>query len=209
MGMSPEVVAHIFEPFFTTKDVGAGTGLGLATVHGIVSQTGGRIEVNSAPGAGTTFRIHLPCAQEAALPAEADVPAGGEGGDETVLLAEDDVAVRGLVAEVLRRRGYQVLEAPGGEEAVEAIARHAGPVHLLITDVVMPGMGGQELTRRLLEARPELRVLLISGYSGERTEVGDLPAGPVAFLQKPFSPGALARKVRDLLDTPLEAPDGA
>ena len=126
-----------------------------------------------------------------------------------MLLVEDDVAVRGLVAEVLRRRGYRVLEAPGGEEAVEAIARHAGPVHLLVTDVVMPGMGGQELTRRLLEARPGLRVLLISGYSGERTEVGDLPAGPVAFLQKPFSPGALARKVRDLLDAPLEGPDGA
>jgi two-component system, cell cycle sensor histidine kinase and response regulator CckA len=206
MGMGPEVRAHIFEPFYTTKDVGQGTGLGLATVHGIVSQSGGRIEVSSAPGRGASFRVYLPCAEVAAVPAEADAAAPQGGGDETVLLVEDDEAVRVLVGEVMRRRGYHVLEAAGGEEAVEMAGRHAGPLHLLITDIVMPGMTGQDLTRRLLEVRPGLRALLISGYSGERVDVGALAAPSVAFLQKPFSPGLLAQRVRELLDAPAEGP---
>jgi len=209
IGMSPELQAHIFEPFYTTKDVGQGTGLGLATVHGIVSQTGGRIEVRSAPGQGTRFLVHLPCAVDEAAPAPGPPAAPLGGGDETVLVVEDDAAVRSLVAEVLRRRGYHVLEAVEGEEAVDLVGRHAGPLHLLITDVVMPGMGGQDLARRLLGVRPGLRVLLISGYSGERGDpVGPL-AGTMAFLQKPFSPGALVAKVREVLDLPAGAQGGA
>jgi two-component system cell cycle sensor histidine kinase/response regulator CckA len=208
IGMSPELQAHIFEPFYTTKDVGQGTGLGLATVHGIVSQTGGRIEVRSAPGQGTRFLVHLPCAVDEAAPAAGPPAAPLGGGDETVLVVEDDDAVRSLVAEVLRRRGYQVLEAVEGEQAVDLVGRHAGPLHLLLTDVVMPGMGGQDLARRLLGLRPGLRVLLISGYSGERGDpVGPL-TGAMAFLQKPFSPGALVGKVREVLDLPAGAQGG-
>jgi PAS domain S-box-containing protein len=201
VGMSPEVQAHIFEPFFSTKEVGQGTGLGLATVYGIVTQTGGRIEVTSAPGEGSTFRIYLPCVRAEAGPEDAMPPAGELGGSETVLLVEDEGAVRGLLAEVLRRRGYRVLEAADGREAAEVAARHPGALHLLLTDVVIPGMSGQELARRLESERPGLRVMFISGYSdkvaGERGV-----AVAAAFLQKPFTPSALARKVREVLDAP-------
>ena len=202
MGMDAEVQAHIFEPFYTTKDVGQGTGLGLATVHGVVSQTGGRIEVRSAPGQGACFLVYLPGPVGEAVPAP-ELPADPQDrGDETVLLVEDDAAVRDLVADVLRRRGYRVLEAVDGAAAAALAGRHAGVLHLLVTDVVMPGMGGQDLARALLEAHPGLRVLLISGYSGERARDAVPPGRHVAFLQKPFSPGALARKVRELLDAP-------
>ncbi|HNX19179.1 MAG TPA: PAS domain S-box protein [Acidobacteriota bacterium] len=204
MGMSAEVQAHIFEPFYTTKDVGQGTGLGLATVHGIVSQSGGRIEVRSSPGAGTCFRIQLPCAADAdeVTRAVGTPLAALDDGDETVLLAEDDPAVRSLVADVLRTRGYRVLEAADGDEAAQIGARLDGAVDLLIADIVMPGMSGRELVRTLLEQWPGLRALLISGYSGERTEPDEPAPGAVAFLQKPFSPGALARRVREVLDGP-------
>jgi CheY-like chemotaxis protein len=204
MGMSPEVQAHIFEPFYTTKDIGRGTGLGLATVHGIVSQTGGTIEVRSTPGQGTRFLIHLPCATDEVLPPPEAEDAEG-GGDETVLLVEDDGAVRDLVAQVLRRRGYRVLEALDGGEAELRATSHPGPLHLLVTDIVMPGMDGLDLARRLLEARPGLRVLLISGYGSERVDATGLDPGSVAFLQKPFSPGTLARRVREVLDRPRGA----
>ena len=203
-GMSPQVQAHIFEPFFTTKEVGQGTGLGLATVYGIVTQTGGRIEVESVPGAGTTFRVSLPCVAEESGPAASapDQAQPESAGDETVLLVEDESAVRGLVAEVLRRRGYRVIEAAGGDEAIDVAHRHPGRIHLLVTDLAMPGMNGRELARFLTQVRPGLRVVFISGYSDQRVEPRSLQGGPVAFLQKPFPPGAIARVVRGVLDAP-------
>ena len=206
-GMSPEVQAHIFEPFFTTKEVGQGTGLGLATVYGIVSQTGGHIEVNSAPGEGTTFRVFLPCAaEEAGREEAAPAPAPSEPhGEETVLLVEDEGAVRGLVAEVLRRRGYRVIEAAEGDEAIDTAHGHAGVIHLLVTDLAMPGMNGRELARFLTHERPGLRVVFISGYSDQRVEPRGGQGVPEAFLQKPFTPVALARLVRQVLEAP--APD--
>jgi CheY-like chemotaxis protein len=195
-GMSPEVQAHIFEPFYTTKDVGRGTGLGLATVYGVVTQSGGRIAVSSSPGSGTTFRIELPCATgpvEETRPA----PARTAGGTETLLLVEDERAVRELVGTALRERGYRVLEATDGHEALELAAAWAEPIDLLVTDVVMPRVSGPELARQLVVARPGLRVLFVSGHGGDEIAV----QGPYsAFLQKPFGAEALARAVRAVLD---------
>jgi two-component system cell cycle sensor histidine kinase/response regulator CckA len=201
-GMSPEVQAHIFEPFFSTKEVGQGTGLGLATVHGIVTQTGGRIEVNSVPGEGTTFRVFLPCAagqtgREEIAPGP--VPSESQG-EETVLLVEDENAVRAFISQALRRRGYRVIEAADGDQAIDTAHGHAGVIHLLVTDLVMPGMTGRELARFLKHERPGLRVLFISGYSDERAEPRGSEGGPEAFLQKPFTPVVLARQVRQILD---------
>jgi two-component system cell cycle sensor histidine kinase/response regulator CckA len=207
-GMSPEVQAQIFEPFFTTKEVGQGTGLGLATVHGIVTQTGGRIEVNSVLGEGTTFRVFLPCAADQAGPEEvAPTPVPSESrGEETVLLVEDENAVRGFISQVLRRRGYRVIEAADGDQAIDIAHAHAGVIHLLVTDLVMPGMTGRELARYLIHERPGLRVLFISGYSDERAEPRGVEGVPEAFLQKPFTPAVLALQVRQVLDAPGQAP---
>ena len=209
-GMNAEVLAHIFEPFFTTKEVGRGTGLGLATVHGIVTQMGGRIEVNSVSGEGTTFCVFLPCAaDEAGRQEGASAPVPSESrGEETVLLVEDESAVRRLVAEALRRRGYRVIEAANGDEAIDTAHGHAGAIHLLVTDLVMPGMTGRELARFLTHERPGLRVLLISGYSDQRAEPrGSEGASEAeAFLQKPFTPAVLARHVRQILDAPGPGP---
>jgi PAS domain S-box-containing protein len=209
-GMTPEVQAHIFEPFFTTKDVGQGTGLGLATAYGIVNQSGGRIEVESAPGKGATFRVSLPRAEEEG--GEADVaPAPAPSGaraEETLLLVEDEGAVRNLVAAVLRHRGYRVLECADGDEAIDTAHRYEGPIHLLITDIAMPGMNGRELARFLTHERQGLRVLFISGYSDQRLEPRDNPDAPEAFLQKPFAPAALTRLVRHLLDVPARGRAG-
>ncbi len=193
-GMSAEVQAHVFEPFFTTKDVGEGAGLGLATVYGIVTQSGGSIEVASAPGQGTTFRILLPTAGGAPA-GEPELPAPDEpGGDETILVVEDESAVRSLMGELLRHRGYRVLEAVGGEEALRLSREQEGPLHLLIADVVMPEMDGPDLAKLLSRDRPDLRVLFISGYSEHAT------AG--CFLAKPFTSEALIRTVRQALDAP-------
>ena len=202
VGMDPEVQAHIFEPFYTTKEVGQGSGLGLATVYGIVSQSGGRIEVSSAPGQGATFRVYLPCAGEAATPESASSLAPARGGEETLLLVEDEAAVRELAAEALRRRGYRVLVAADGEEALEAGRRSEGGLHLLVTDVVMPGMNGQALAQRLAAERPGLRVLFISGYSDETFGQRGIGSLPGMFLEKPFTSETLARKVREVLDAP-------
>jgi len=162
--------------------------------------------VSSAPGEGATFRVHLPCAGEGGEPEPAATAATQPGGEETILLVEDEGAVRGLVAEVLRRRGYQVIEAGDGDEAIEASDRHAGTIHLLVTDLVMPGMNGRELARFMEHARPGIRLLFVSGYSDDRVEprAGRTDSG--AFLQKPFTPVALARKVRDVLDSPATGP---
>jgi PAS domain S-box-containing protein len=199
-GMSPEVQAHLFEPFFTTKEAGKGTGLGLSTVYGIVRQAGGWVALRSRPGAGTVFRVYLPEA-EAPGARPADVAARREGpaprGTETVLLVEDDAMVRRVAVRTLRGAGYTVLEASGGDEALRAAA--GARVDLMVTDLVMPHMGGEALARRFRAEHPRARVLLISGYTDHEVDPAALGRG-VAFLQKPFTPQALARTVRELLD---------
>ena len=196
-GMDEATKARIFEPFFTTKEVGKGTGLGLAMVHGIVAQSGGHIDVDSAPNQGTSFRIFLPRVDATA--GGAVVPPAARGGSETVLLVEDDVGVRELCRLALRSVGYTVLEAADGEQALQMIASHVLPLHLLITDVVMPRMGGCALAERLTRDRPELKVLYISGYSDDAVARHGVTPSRTSFLQKPFAPGTLARTVRELL----------
>ena len=200
-GMDAETQARIFEPFFTTKEVGKGTGLGLATVYGIVKQSEGAIRVESQAGRGTTFTIHLPRVPEEAAPAPAAAaPATLLRGTETILLVEDDPELRALGIEVLQASGYTVLEAREGNEALLVMERHPGPLHLLVTDVVMPRMGGRALAERLASLRPELRVLFMSGYSEAAiAQHGVLDPG-TAFMPKPFTPEGLTRKVREVLD---------
>jgi PAS domain S-box-containing protein len=201
-GMSAETQARIFEPFFTTKEPGKGTGLGLSTVYGIVKQHRGYVGVQSAPGEGTTFRIYLPRVD--AEPAPVPVGAGratSPGGSETILLVEDEAAVRSLMRKMLAQQGYAMLEAPDGPAALEVASRHAGPIHLLLTDVVMPRMRGRELAERLRGTRPDVRVLFVSGYTDDALGAPALPSG-AAFLTKPFAPDALLRQVRALLDAP-------
>ncbi len=198
-GMDEATRARMFEPFFTTKAPGQGTGLGLSTVYGIVRQAGGHIFVYSEPGHGTTFRIYLPL-----VPGEAETPAvappAPRGGAETVLLCEDDPAVRALMREVLAGHGYRVIEARDGAQAIELGRAHPAEIDLLVTDVVMPGTSGPAVARGCAAANPRLRVVYVSGYT-EKWAMGTVgvDAG-VAFLQKPFSPDALARKVREVLD---------
>ncbi len=199
-GMSKEIMDRIFEPFFTTKSAGQGTGLGLATVYGIVKQNNGLINVYSEPGKGTTFRIYLPrhAAQVAERPA-AVAPATPQGGHETVLLVEDDAAVLGLGRVILQRLGYTVLATNSPLEAVRLVSEHDGVIDLLMTDVVMPEMSGRELAERLREIRPMLKCLFTSGYTSNTiTHRGVLDDG-VQFIQKPYSMSALAAKVRETL----------
>jgi PAS domain S-box-containing protein len=201
VGMSEEVQTRIFEPFFTTKEHGKGTGLGLSTVFGIVKQSGGDIHVYSEEGVGTTFKVYLPRAGEAvALPIPPEVTEGPPSGDETILVVEDHAEVRALAWGVLQEQGYTVLEAENGQQALQVAARHPGPIHLLLTDVTMPKMSGKVLAGRLAQIRPDLKILFMSGYTDNAiAHQGRLDPG-VAFLQKPFSPVALARKVRAVLD---------
>jgi PAS domain S-box-containing protein len=207
MGMDEATKARIFEPFFTTKDVGRGTGLGLSTVYGIVKQSGGHVFVYSEPGRGSTFKVYLPRVDEAVEPEPvAETPGDLPRGDEVILLVEDEPGVRALVRNSLRARGYAVLEARHGIEALLLSARHPGPVHLLLTDVVMPQMSGREVAAQVLASRPGTKVLYMSGYA-ENSVVhhGILDPG-TAFLQKPFTPDALVRKVREILDARGPAP---
>ena len=204
-GMDSETQAHVFEPFFTTKNPGKGTGLGLSMVYGIVKQSGGSIWVYSEPNQGSTFKIYLPALQEAQAPdASEELPEERAKGSETVLVVEDENAVRSFTSMVLKRSGYQVIEASNGEEALSLSRGHDGEIQLLLTDMVMPGMGGRQVAEALETQRPAIRVLYVSGYtehaSAKRGSLGsDLP-----FLQKPFTIESLLRKVRQVLDAPAE-----
>jgi CheY-like chemotaxis protein len=201
VGMNAETQSRIFEPFFTTKGVGQGTGLGLSMVYGIVKQSGGSIEVYSELGQGTVFKIYLPRIDEPADPqiskaAEAD----RHQGSETILLVEDDAQVRDLTAASLAACGYTVLSADSGGEAIAECERHHGDIHLLLTDVVMPGIGGREIAQQVLTRRPFTKVIYMSGYTTNAIiHRGVLDPG-THFLQKPFTPSALFAKVREVLD---------
>ena len=199
-GMTAEVQAHIFEPFFTTKEVGKGTGLGLATVYGIAKQSGGHITVHSEPGQGAVFKLYLPRVEEAPGTAEPARPTEiTRRGSETVLLVEDDEPLRTLAREILSIQGYTVLDAISPSEALRLADVHPGPIHLLVTDVVMPQMNGRQVADHLLAARPGLKVLFMSGYTDAAiVEHGVLEPG-THFLQKPFTPDGLSRKVREAL----------
>ena len=203
-GMDEATKARIFEPFFTTKEPGKGTGLGLATVYGIVKQAGGFIWVYSEPGQGTSFKIYLPEVDATAERITAVAGARAPRGTETVLLVEDAAAVRAVTKQVLERQGYVVLEAPDGEAALRLAQQHRGPIHLLLTDVVLPRVSGRELAERLTQVRPDMKVLYASGYTDDSVvRHGILELG-TAYLQKPFSPESLARKVRNVLDAAIQ-----
>jgi two-component system, cell cycle sensor histidine kinase and response regulator CckA len=207
VGMDAGTRAHIFEPFFTTKPLGEGTGIGLATVHGIVEQSGGTITVESALSQGTTFRIELPACAEKPPAAPLPLPAEAEPGPKgTVLLVEDEDLVRSLAQRVLESRGYRVFAAPSAADALELHARVPEPVDLVVTDVVMPGLGGRQLAERLRERQPGLRILFMSGYTTDEVLRQGIQEEEEHFIQKPFTPDALARKVRDVLVHPAGTP---
>ena len=205
VGMDGATKARLFEPFFTTKEPGRGTGLGLATVYGIVKQSGGYVWAYSELGHGTTFKIYLPrVAETAEAPESTTSPPTPVGGSETVLVVEDQEEVRKLTKRVLEARGYTVLAARNGVEALEIVAQHVNQIHLMITDVVMPGMNGREVARLACARRSDLKVLYVSGYTGEAVLQHRLLEPGVAFLQKPFTPDVLARKTREVLDNSKE-----
>jgi CheY-like chemotaxis protein len=199
-GMDAGTLTHIFEPFFTTKERGKGTGLGLATVYGIVKQSDGYIAVDSAPGRGTTFKIYLARVHEAA-----PIPNAVKGnqktarGSETVLVVEDAQSLRELASELLKDNGYAVLEAANGADAIQLVERHQGLIDLLLTDVVMPGMGGRQLAERLMPRLPKMKVLYMSGYTDDAIVHHGILEPGIALIQKPFTAESLTRKVREVL----------
>jgi CheY-like chemotaxis protein len=200
-GISDEVRGHLFEPFFTTKEQGKGTGLGLSTVYGIVAQSGGHIAVESEVGRGTRFLIYLPRAEEDASRDEADEAPPPARSTETILLVEDDEMVRETIQEALESNGHVVLAAASADEGVRIAESHIGPIHLLVTDVVMPRRGGRELAEALRRLRPDMRVLYVSGYPNDSWEAGG-EFDARTFLSKPFTPDALLHKVREVLASP-------
>ncbi len=200
-GMDADTKTHLFEPFFTTKEKGKGPGRGLSTVYGIVKQSGGFVWVDSEPGEGTAFKIYLPRVEDGeVLPPPAVPPPKSTRGAETILLLEDEEGLRRLARDVLRKQGYTVLETSGWQAAVEIAARHPGSIHLVLADVVMPEMGGPEVVTRVSALRPGIRVLYMSGYTSDAAVHRGLRETRLALLQKPFTPGDLARRVREVLD---------
>jgi two-component system, cell cycle sensor histidine kinase and response regulator CckA len=207
-GMAPDTLDHLFDPFFTTKERGKGVGLGLATVHGVVAQHGGCIDVRSTPGEGTTFELYFPTTESTPIGQAPDEESDeySELGTETVLLVEDEPVVRELACSALSELGYQVIEAADGEHALRRTALHEGPIDLLLTDVVMPRLGGWELYERLSVIRPGLRVVFMSGYADGRLDRNELARIGAAFVAKPFSAGSLTRAVRMTLDLERDDP---
>jgi two-component system cell cycle sensor histidine kinase/response regulator CckA len=198
IGMDDETQAHIFEPFFTTKEPGKGTGLGLATVYGVVKQSGGYIWVYSEPGLGTTFKIYLPRVDEpASLSAPAEPSLVFPQHSETVLLAEDDQSIRRLTRTLLEQGGFHVLEAARGDDALDMAVLHEGPIHILLTDIIMPGINGTELAKRVLRERPEVKPIFMSGYTGFRQR--DVLGAGALLLAKPFTRDALFQKLQEAL----------
>jgi CheY-like chemotaxis protein len=203
VGMDAETTAHVFDPFFTTKER-KGSGLGLATAYGIVKQLGGYIWCESAPSRGTTFRVYLPPAPDPARnqrTASSGARAAVSQGSETILVVEDEPAVRSLVRRVLQKEGYRVIEAGNGREALHLVEQFGDPIHLLLTDVVMPEMGGRDLADRLCPTRPGMKVLYMSGYAEDAIIVNHILQPGFAFLPKPFAPDTLSAKVREALES--------
>ncbi len=203
MGMQTETLRHIFEPFFTTKELGKGTGLGLSMVYGTVKQSGGSIWVYSEPDKGTTFKMYLPRVEAALQTAfEEQPPPANLGGNETILLVEDDAGVRQLAQTILTSAGYTVLTAEDAAQATSLCKAYSCPVHLLLTDVVMPGVGGRELAREVTARKPEARVLYMSGYAVNAIVHHGVLDADTFFLAKPLTPALLLLKVREVLDKP-------
>jgi signal transduction histidine kinase len=198
-GMTADIQSHLFEPFFTTKDRSRGTGLGLATSYGIVKQSRGHIAAYSEPGVGTTMRVYLPCVHQLpdARPRQEDTMLRGS---ETILLVEDDLPVRATAARILTNQGYRIIEAGDAGIALDILATDGGPIQLMITDVVLPGMGGRELAEQVAVLRPDIRILYVSGYTDDVILQHRLVERDVMLLQKPFTASALSTKVRDVLD---------
>jgi CheY-like chemotaxis protein len=209
MGMTPDALEHIYEPFFTTKAHGRGTGLGLATVYGIIRQSGGAIECDSKTGQGTCFTAYFPVSDETPRPEaiSSDVEEV-VGGSETILVVEDNEPVRGFVEDSLSRLGYRVIAAAGGEEALVVSSATEEKIQLLLTDVILPGINGRELARRIRFQRPGIRVLYTSGYAGDVLTRSGVIEERLNFISKPFSVLAIARKVRQVLDE-VGAPAGS
>jgi CheY-like chemotaxis protein len=198
--MDEATASHIFEPFFTTKEVGKGTGLGLSVVYGIVKQSNGFIRVHSAPGQGTQFKIYLPRVNEASAPVrDAGTPPLIWRGSETILLVEDEPALREKVGEILEQSGYKLLIARDGEEGLRVAFEDTRPIHLLLTDVVMPGLSGPELARRVQAVRPETRILYMSGYPHARDTASVVESG-LHLISKPFTKENLLRRLRQILE---------
>jgi CheY-like chemotaxis protein len=199
-GLSPEVQARVFEPFFTTKEAGKGTGLGLATVYGIVKQSGGFVQLQSEPGHGAMFNVYLPCTESAVRSVEpATAVRRALPSEKIVLLIEDEEAVRRLIFSVLKGQGYTVLQAGSGREALAVASGHTGPIHLFLSDVVMPGKGGPETVAELQRSRPGAEVIFMSGYTDDSVVRHGLTDSGRHFLQKPFTPATLLKKVREVL----------
>jgi two-component system, cell cycle sensor histidine kinase and response regulator CckA len=199
IGMNAETKAKAFEPFFTTKERGKGTGLGLSTVYGVVKQSGGYIDVESAPGEGTSFQIYLPQTEEGVTTEKLQAESTQVKAHQTILLAEDEDSLRALTRNTLQGRGYTVLEAKNGVDALKIGRKYVGSIDLLLTDVVMPEMGGHELAQQLIRERPGIKVVYISGYTAQ------LPGMKTFFLMKPFTRDALTQKIREALETSIAA----